>query len=71
MNGNAHSRLLTIYDIAVEARWEGRVGNEDIKGTVRIPEVSHEAIDGLSDYEVSSPSAFLAIPGRGKERPQR
>ena len=45
-------RLLTIYDLAVEATWAGKVGEDDIKGTVKVPEVSHEAIDGLSDYEV-------------------
>jgi len=53
----ADDRLLTIYDLAVEARWEGKVGEEEIKGTVKVPEVSHEAIDGLSDYEVSRVSA--------------
>lgn len=46
------SRLLTIYDLAVEASWTGRVGDDEVKGTLRVPEVSHEAIDGLSDYEV-------------------
>lgn len=46
-------RLLTIYDLAVEARWTGKVGDEEVTGTLRVPEVSHEAIDGLSDYEVS------------------
>jgi hypothetical protein len=45
-------RLLTIYDLEVEAKWAGKVGEEEIKGKVRVPEVSHEAIDGLSDYEV-------------------
>jgi hypothetical protein len=26
----------------------------EVKGSVKVPEVSHEAIDGLSDYVVSS-----------------
>jgi hypothetical protein len=50
--GTDINRLLTIYDLAVEARWTGKVGDEEVTGTVRVPEVSHEAIDGLSDYEV-------------------
>ena len=45
--------MLTIYDLAVEAQWVGKAGEEEVKGTVKVPEVSHEAIDGLSDYEVS------------------
>lgn len=46
-------RLLTIYDLEVEAKWEGKTAEgEDVKGTLRIPEFSHEAIDGLSDYVV-------------------
>jgi len=47
-------RLLTIYDLAVEARWTGKIGDEEVTGTLRVPEVSHEAIDGLSDYEVGT-----------------
>ena len=58
---SADIRLLTIYDLAVEARWEGKVGEEEVKGTVKVPEVSHEAIDGLSDYEVSHASTTSTI----------
>jgi len=48
------SRLLTIYDLEVEATWTGKDSNgEEVKGTLKVPEVSHEAIDGLSDYVVS------------------
>lgn len=50
----AELRLLTIYDFEVELRWEGKSSDgEEVKGTVKVPEVSHEAIDGLSDYVVS------------------
>ncbi len=49
----AVSRLLTIYDLELEMRWEGVAEDgSEVKGTLRIPEVSHEAIDGLSDYVV-------------------
>ena len=33
-------------------KWVGKADGVDIKGTLRVPEVSHEAIDGLSDYVV-------------------
>ena len=46
---------MTIYDLEVEATWKGKVGEEEVKGKVRVPEVSHEAIDGLSEYQVSIP----------------
>lgn len=49
--GQRKGKLLTIYDLAVEAKWTSKVGEDEIKGTVKVPEVSHEAIDGLSDYE--------------------
>ena len=50
----ADIRLLTIYDLEVEATWTGKDSNgEEVKGTLKVPEVSHEAIDGLSDYVVS------------------
>lgn len=44
---------MTIYDLEIEATWEGTdaEGNE-VKGTLSVPEFSHEAIDGLSDYVV-------------------
>jgi len=52
--GIPDSRLLTIYDLEVEATWTGKDSNgEEVKGTLKVPEVSHEAIDGLSDYVVS------------------
>jgi hypothetical protein len=45
----------------VELKWEGKGSDgEDVKGTVKVPEVSHEAIDGLSDYVVSP--GLLASP---------
>jgi activator of HSP90 ATPase len=48
---------LTIYDLEVEAVWVGKDSNgEEVKGTLKVPEVSHEAIDGLSDYVVSAKS---------------
>lgn len=52
---------MTIYDLEVEATWTGKDSNgEEVKGTLKVPEVSHEAIDGLSDYVVS-PSPHLKI----------
>ncbi|AFR92439.2 chaperone activator [Cryptococcus neoformans C23] len=49
--GQRKGKLLTIYDLEVQASWIGKTkdGNE-IKGTLKVPEVSHEAIDGVSDY---------------------
>ncbi|WVQ72421.1 hypothetical protein IAR50_001973 [Cryptococcus sp. DSM 104548] len=49
--GQRKGKLLTIYDLEVEASWNGvaKDGSE-IAGTLRVPEVSHEAIDGVSDY---------------------
>lgn len=58
----AHIRLLTIYDLEVEATWTGKDSNgEEVKGTLKVPEVSHEAIDGLSDYVVSPPISVTDI----------
>ncbi|KAK6910217.1 chaperone activator [Kwoniella mangroviensis CBS 8886] len=49
--GQRKGKLLTIYDLEVEAKWTGKAGDgSDVEGTLKIPEVSHEAIDGLSDY---------------------
>ena len=46
-------KLLTIYDLRVVAEWAGTgADGSEVKGTVTVPEVSHEAIDGLSEYEV-------------------
>lgn len=49
--GQRKGKLLTIYDLEVELAWEGKgEDGEEVRGTIKIPEVSHEAIDGLSDY---------------------
>jgi hypothetical protein len=63
------TRLLTIYDLEVEAKWVGKKGEDEVDGTLKITEFGHEAIDGLSEYEVSDvvhvvagraiPAAFL------------
>jgi len=51
---------LTIYDLEVEAVWAGKDSNgEEVKGTLKVPEVSHEAIDGLSDYVVSQRNPLM------------
>jgi len=44
--------LITIFDCKVVLDWEGKTaGGEEVKGSLTIPEVSHEIIlDGLSDY---------------------
>lgn len=54
-------RILTIYDLEVELTWTGKnADGEEATGTLKVPEVSHEAIDGLSDYVVRlPPSSFL------------
>lgn len=52
--GQRKGKLLTIYDCRIVAEWEGKDDKGDeVKGTVTLPEVSHECIDGLSDYTVS------------------
>ena len=44
---------MTIYDLDMEMTWTGVAEDgSEVKGTLKIPEVSHEAIDGLSDYVV-------------------
>nr|ODN88268.1 chaperone activator [Cryptococcus depauperatus CBS 7841] len=49
--GQRKGKLLTIYDLEVQANWSGKVKDgSDVKGTLKVPEVSHEAIDGVSDY---------------------
>ncbi|ORY34097.1 activator of Hsp90 ATPase [Naematelia encephala] len=49
--GQRKGKLLTIYDLEVEASWTGVAEDgSEVKGSVKVPEVSHEAIDGLSDY---------------------
>ena len=55
--GQRKGKLLTIYDMDVTMSWTGTDSSgEEVKGTIQCPEVSHEAIDGLSEYvyEVSS-----------------
>ncbi|WVR07138.1 hypothetical protein IAU60_004179 [Kwoniella sp. DSM 27419] len=49
--GQRKGKILTIYDLEVEAKWTGKAKDgSDVNGTLKVPEVSHEAIDGLSDY---------------------
>ncbi|WWC61767.1 uncharacterized protein I303_104352 [Kwoniella dejecticola CBS 10117] len=49
--GQRKGKLLTIYDLEVEAKWSGKAQDgTEVSGTLKVPEVSHEAIDGLSDY---------------------
>lgn len=47
------SRLITIYDCRVVLEWNATGKDEtDIRGTLTIPEVSHEnTLDGVSDYQ--------------------
>ena len=49
-----HLRLITIYDCKVDLKWQGKaLDGTDVKGKLKIPEVSHEiTLDGLSDYVV-------------------
>ena len=55
------TRLLTIYDLEVQLSFEGSdAGGADVKGTIKCPEVSHEAVDGLSEYVVSR--CLLILP---------
>ncbi|RDB22270.1 hypothetical protein Hypma_010604 [Hypsizygus marmoreus] len=50
--GQRKSKLITIYDCKVVLNWEGTTSEgTEVKGTLTIPEVSHEiTLDGLSDY---------------------
>ncbi|KAJ7125097.1 activator of Hsp90 ATPase [Mycena epipterygia] len=50
--GQRKSKLITIYDCKVVCAWSGTASDgTEVKGTVTIPEVSHEiTLDGLSDY---------------------
>jgi activator of HSP90 ATPase len=53
---------LTIYDLEFEAKWVGKdKDGEEVKGNVKVTEFSHEAIDGLSDYEVRNASPCLYV----------
>ncbi|KAJ7287206.1 activator of Hsp90 ATPase [Mycena rebaudengoi] len=50
--GQRKSKLITIFDCKVVCAWKGTATDgTEVKGTVTIPEVSHEiTLDGLSDY---------------------
>ncbi|KAJ6611273.1 activator of Hsp90 ATPase [Mycena sp. CBHHK59/15] len=50
--GQRKSKLITIYDCKVVCAWSGTATDgTEVKGTLTIPEVSHEiTLDGLSDY---------------------
>ncbi|KAF8077663.1 activator of Hsp90 ATPase [Lyophyllum atratum] len=50
--GQRKSKLITIYDCKIVLNWEGTASDgTEVKGTLTIPEVSHEiTLDGLSDY---------------------
>jgi len=50
--GQRKSKLITIYDCKISLDWSGTASDgTEVKGTVSIPEVSHEiTLDGLSDY---------------------
>ncbi|KIM28576.1 hypothetical protein M408DRAFT_136776 [Serendipita vermifera MAFF 305830] len=50
--GQRKSKLITIYDCRITLTWSAEgADNTTIKGTIVIPEVSHEnTIDGVSDY---------------------
>jgi hypothetical protein len=56
-------RLITIYDCKVVLAWEGTASDgTEVKGTLTIPEVSHEQLDGLEDYTVRSPPRATPPP---------
>ncbi|KAK7057552.1 hypothetical protein R3P38DRAFT_3304025 [Favolaschia claudopus] len=50
--GQRKSKLITIFDCKVVCAWTGTTSDgTEVKGTLTIPEVSHEiTLDGLSDY---------------------
>ncbi|WVQ80637.1 hypothetical protein IAT38_002742 [Cryptococcus sp. DSM 104549] len=49
--GQRKGKVLTIYDLEVQMKWTGTAKDgSEVKGSVKVPEVSHEAIDGLSEY---------------------
>lgn len=57
-------RVVTIYDLDMTLAWTATLADETtIAGTVHVPEVSHEAIDGLSDYSVRCPPPLDLVPG--------
>ncbi|KAI5450349.1 Co-chaperone [Naganishia albida] len=62
--GQRKGKLLTIYDCRVVMKWKGTDGEDEVTGTVTVPEVSHECIDGISDYTFewsSTSSAFRSF----------
>ncbi|GHJ89650.1 hypothetical protein NliqN6_6052 [Naganishia liquefaciens] len=62
--GQRKGKLLTIYDCRVVMKWKGTNGEEEITGSVTVPEVSHECTDGISDYVFewsSTPSDFRSF----------
>lgn len=52
---------MTIYDLEIEMSWKGSIDGEDVEGKLTVPEVSHEAIDGLSDYAVGALRLFISF----------
>lgn len=52
-------RLITIYDCKIDLKWAATAADgTEAKGTLTVPEVSHEMPDGLSDYVVR---VFLSL----------
>ncbi|CED83058.1 Uncharacterized conserved protein [Phaffia rhodozyma] len=63
--GQRKSKVITIYDLDMKLDWAGRrrlADGTDLSGSVRIPEVSHEAIDGISDYVFDFSSSSSSTP---------
>lgn len=60
-NHRVSCRLITIFDTKVTMKWQGTTSDgTEVKGTLTIPEVSHEIIcDGLSEFVVSIDRVFL------------
>lgn len=58
ISSDAFYRLITIFDCKVVMKWEGTASDgTEVKGTLTIPEVSHEIIcDQLSEFLVSTSS---------------
>jgi len=56
-------RLITIFDCKVVMKWEGTASDgTEVKGTLTIPEVSHEIIcDRLSEFVVSISRAPMLL----------
>ncbi|BFZ54783.1 Co-chaperone [Savitreella phatthalungensis] len=45
-------KIITIYDMKLVAGWAGRVGEEDVEGTITVPEFMHDADEDDLVYEV-------------------